>query len=88
VPAPQVADCAGHSVDVLLRIYAACVVGQDAAAKHRMPPPGDVNVLVIGRPERAVFYEAADQAQQRLGLPVNPTVCSPRRWTEAADALI
>ena len=30
VPAPQVAEWAGHSVDVLLRIYAACVVGQDA----------------------------------------------------------
>jgi integrase len=36
VPAPQVAEWAGHSVEVLLRIYAACIVGQDAAAKRRI----------------------------------------------------
>ncbi len=32
----QVAEWAGHSVDVLLRIYAKCVVGQDELAKHRI----------------------------------------------------
>jgi integrase len=31
----QVAEWAGHSVDVLLRIYAKCVVGQDELAKRR-----------------------------------------------------
>ncbi|TMR07766.1 hypothetical protein ETD86_50655 [Nonomuraea turkmeniaca] len=36
VPAPQVAEWAGHSVDVLLRIYAKCIVGQDEAAKRRI----------------------------------------------------
>ncbi|MEU4230060.1 tyrosine-type recombinase/integrase [Nonomuraea sp. NPDC026600] len=36
VPAPQVAEWAGHSVDVLLRIYAKCIVGQDQAAKRRI----------------------------------------------------
>ena len=32
----QVAEWAGHGVDVLLRIYAKCVVGQDDLAKRRM----------------------------------------------------
>jgi integrase len=32
----QVAEWAGHSVDVLLRIYAKCVVGQDQLAKRRI----------------------------------------------------
>jgi integrase len=32
----QVAEWAGHSVDVLLRIYAKCVVGQDEKAKRRI----------------------------------------------------
>jgi integrase len=32
----QVAAWAGHSVDVLLRIYARCVVGQDELAKRRI----------------------------------------------------
>ena len=32
----QVAEWAGHGVDVLLRIYAKCVVGQDDLAKRRI----------------------------------------------------
>ena len=36
VPAPQVADWAGHSVDVLLRVYAKCISGQQAEAKRRI----------------------------------------------------
>jgi hypothetical protein len=31
-----VAEWAGHSVDVLLRIYAKCVVGRDELAKRRI----------------------------------------------------
>jgi integrase len=36
VPPTQVAAWAGHSVDVLLRIYAKCIDGQDAIAKRRI----------------------------------------------------
>ncbi|WP_433419204.1 tyrosine-type recombinase/integrase [Microtetraspora malaysiensis] len=36
VPATQVAEWAGHSVDVLLRVYAKCIDGQDADAKRRI----------------------------------------------------
>ncbi|TDC76444.1 tyrosine-type recombinase/integrase [Actinomadura sp. 7K507] len=36
VPAPQVAEWAGHSVEVLLRVYAKCIVGQDEAARRRI----------------------------------------------------
>jgi integrase len=36
VPAAQVAEWAGHSVAVLLRVYAKCVAGQDAAAERRI----------------------------------------------------
>ena len=36
VPAPQVAEWAGHSVDVLLRVYAKCISGQQAEAKRRI----------------------------------------------------
>jgi integrase len=32
----QVAEWAGHSVEVLLRIYAKCIAGQDELAKHRI----------------------------------------------------
>ncbi len=36
VPAPQVAEWAGHSVDVLLRVYAKCISGQQDDAKRRI----------------------------------------------------
>jgi integrase len=36
VPATQVADWAGHSVDVLLRVYAKCIAGQQDEAKRRI----------------------------------------------------
>jgi hypothetical protein len=36
VPAPQVAEWAGHSVDVLLRVYAKCISGQQHDAKRRI----------------------------------------------------
>ncbi|MGH3478433.1 MAG: hypothetical protein ACRDQD_16540 [Nocardioidaceae bacterium] len=36
VPATQVAEWAGHSVNVLLKVYAKCLDGQDEAAKKRI----------------------------------------------------
>lgn len=47
VPPTQVAEWAGHSLEVLLRIYAKCLVGQNELAKRRIiealrqdQPPG------------------------------------------------
>lgn len=36
LPATQVAEWAGHSVEVLLRVYAKCIEGQDEMAKRRI----------------------------------------------------
>ncbi len=36
VPATQVAEWAGHSVHVLLKVYAKCIEGQDEAARRRI----------------------------------------------------
>jgi integrase len=46
VPATQVAEWAGHSVHVLLKVYATCIDGQDEAARRRIekalrPPDED-----------------------------------------------
>jgi integrase len=45
VPAPQVAEWAGHGVEVLLRVYAKCISGQQDEAKRRIEeatrPPED-----------------------------------------------
>ncbi|MEU1751999.1 integrase [Micromonospora matsumotoense] len=48
VPATQVAEWAGHSVHVLLKVYASCIDGQDEAARKRIegalgtPEPDEV----------------------------------------------
>ena len=66
------------------------IFGSWAARFHEMPgtPPNDLDVLIIGAPDRDAVYEAADRAEQRLGLPVNPVIRSPASWHEHPDPLI
>jgi DNA-binding transcriptional ArsR family regulator len=52
------------------------------------PPPHDLDVLVVGHPARGDVYDAADRAQQRLGMPVNPVIRPAQEWREAADPLV
>jgi len=52
------------------------------------PPPHDLDVLVVGRPTRESVYDAADRAQQRLAMPVNPVIRSAEAWRDATDPLI
>lgn len=52
------------------------------------PPPGDVDVLVVGTPSRADVYAASDAAQEKLGLPVNPTIRTVAQWTQVSDGLV
>lgn len=52
------------------------------------PPPNDIDVLVVGKVDRADLYEAADRARARLGIEVNPVVRSPQQWDDPVDALV
>lgn len=52
------------------------------------PPPHDIDVLVVGKVDRADLYEAADRAAARLGLEVNPVVRSGEQWADPQDALV
>lgn len=52
------------------------------------PPPHDIDVLVIGAVQRPDVYEAAERAERRLELPVNPTLATPERWDARNDPLI
>lgn len=53
------------------------------------PPPHDIDVLGIGKVDRADLYEAADRAQVRLGIEVNPVVRTSKQWDDdPADALV
>lgn len=66
------------------------VFGSWAARFHGEvgPLPADVDVLVVGDPDRTDVYDAADRAQERLGFPVNPTVVSRHRWDADNDPLV
>jgi predicted nucleotidyltransferase len=66
------------------------IYGSWAARYHgaRGAPPADLDVLVVGSPERADVYDAADRAQDRLGMQVNPLIRTPQQWVEATDPLI
>jgi predicted nucleotidyltransferase len=52
------------------------------------PPPHDIDVLVVGRADRAAVYDAADRAERRLGSPVHPVLVTPERYAAADDPLI
>jgi DNA-binding transcriptional ArsR family regulator len=52
--------------------------------------PADIDVLVVGDDlDRACIYAAAERAETRLSLPVNPVARSLRAWKDpASDPLI
>lgn len=66
------------------------IFGSWAARYLQRPghPPHDLDVLVVGHPARGDVYDAADRAQQRLGMPVNPVIRPSSVWREAADPLV
>jgi hypothetical protein len=49
------------------------------------PPPVDMDVLVIGNPDRDDLDEAAQRAGSRLAREVNVTIRSPEWWRDGGD---
>jgi integrase len=56
VPAAQVAEWAGHSVDVLLRVYVKCIAGQQGEAKRRIED-------AMGQPEDGKSSDSDREAE-------------------------
>ena len=82
VIAEEFAAIDGASQVLIFGSWAARHAGKAGAVPH------DVDVLVVGEGvARADVYEAADRAQERLGLPVNPTIRTPAQWTDPGDPL-
>jgi hypothetical protein len=52
--------------------------------------PADIDVLLIGDGlDRTAVYAAAERAEARLGMPVNPVLRPARSWNESdGDALV
>jgi hypothetical protein len=54
-------------------------------AGEQGPAPHDVDVLLIGEPDRDAVYEANRRAEERLGREVNVTIRDAERWKVATD---
>jgi len=75
-------DIAGAEQVLIFGSWAARYAGQSG------PPPHDIDVLVLGKVDRADLYDAADRAHARLGIEVNPVVRTPEQWDDPADVLV
>jgi DNA-binding transcriptional ArsR family regulator len=71
-------------------VAAVVIFGSWAARYHgeRGLQPNDVDVLVVGAPDRIAMYAAAERAESRLLRPVNPTTCPSGQWAEPTEPFI
>lgn len=50
--------------------------------------PNDIDVLVIGEPNRNAVHDAEERAEQRLGIPVQATIRTVSQWHATSDPFI
>ncbi|WP_024286691.1 helix-turn-helix domain-containing protein [Cellulomonas sp. KRMCY2] len=71
-------------------IEEAYVYGSWAARWHGEAgdAPGDVDLLVVGTPDRSAVYDALDGIDSALGREVNVTFVSPERWASGDEPFL
>ena len=74
VAGEELADIGGIEAAFIFGSWAARYAGEVGAA------PQDLDILVIGSPDRDLVYTAADRIERRIGRPVQVTVRSPSQW--------
>lgn len=82
IVAEEFADIAGAETVMLFGSWAARYRGEAGRA------PRDIDVLVIGTPDRDEVDDAAERAERRIGLSVQATVRSHRQWDDANESVI
>ncbi|WP_020576133.1 hypothetical protein [Actinopolymorpha alba] len=80
VIAGELADVDDIEAIYLFGSWAARYAGEQGRA------PNDIDVLVIGRPDRDELDDAGQRAARRLGREVNMTIRSPQWWRDSNDA--
>ena len=85
-PAPYLA----RALSNVAGIDEAYVYGSWAARWHGEvgPAPGDIDVLIVGNPDRNAVYDALDGLDSSLGREVNVTFVSPERWATTDDTFL
>jgi len=71
-------------------ITEAYVYGSWAARWHGEvgPAPGDVDLLVVGTPDRDAVYDALEGIDSALGREVNVTFVTPERWAAGDETFL
>jgi DNA-binding transcriptional ArsR family regulator len=71
-------------------IVLANIFGSWAARFHGQagPPPADIDLLVVGNPDRDDLHDATQAAGRRLNRPVHPVVISEHRWRTSDDGFV
>ncbi|MGH3679666.1 MAG: hypothetical protein ACRDT2_05310 [Natronosporangium sp.] len=71
-------------------ITLADIFGSWAARAHGEPgpAPADIDLLVVGNPDRDDLHDALQAAALRLNRAVNPVIVSERRWHTSADGFL
>ena len=82
VVGPALAGVSGIEAAYLFGSWAARYSGNQGIAPH------DIDVLVVGRPDRGELYRAAGALSDILHREVNPTIVSPERWDAAEEGFI
>ena len=72
----------GANAVVCFGSWAARYLGEPGRA------PNDIDVLVIGTPDRNEVDDAAERAERSIGIPVQATVRSRSQWRAASDSFI
>jgi predicted nucleotidyltransferase len=80
----------GELLARLTGVEAAYVFGSWAArlAGDPGPPPGDVDLLIVGNPDPNALDAAMQEAEAILSREVQPTVVSPSEWDSAQSPLL
>lgn len=73
---------AGAKTVLIFGSWAARYLGEEG------PPPRDVDVLVVGKVAWREVYAAADRAERRLGVPVQPVVRSAATFAADEDPFV
>lgn len=78
----ELAGLNGVNAAAIFGSWAARAVGEAG------PSPADIDLLVIGRPDRDDLHDAVGRARSRLGRDINTVVLSPSRWAAGDDPFI
>ena len=79
---PAVAELQDVGQAVLIGSWAARYLGETG------PPPGDIDVLLIGSPEWGAVSRLARELTSVLGQEVNPTILSREQWDDQTDGFV